>query len=131
MSVGVLRSIPHQSPEIDYGNREYKLKLIFRQDQRTAKMNKLATQLNYRLGEGDGKALYFLGVSDGGKSWGIPRDELDITIQFLIDTCQVLENDSCRKVSINNIRIYQGINPDYYVATVRISIEKIEESDSE
>jgi GTPase len=107
------KSFPHQPPEIDEGNREYKLKLT-----REHKIHKIATQLRFRLYEGEGKALYLLGVSDGGKSWGVTLEQLYDSIDYLQQACLVLTGDC---VTMDKIRVYQGQCPKYYVATVRIS----------
>lgn len=112
----IQKEFPHQPPENDEGNREYKLKLT-----QAHKISKIATQLRYRLYEGDGKALYLLGVSDGGKSWGVELEQLYESIEFLQRACAVLENDSTVKITMEKVRIYQGRCPKYYVATVRIS----------
>jgi GTPase len=61
----VKKLIPNQPPENDYGNREYKYKIDDHD------IDKLATQLKYRLTERAGKALYFLGVFDNGQTVGI------------------------------------------------------------
>ncbi|MFQ6123869.1 MAG: GTP-binding protein [Candidatus Heimdallarchaeota archaeon] len=67
-------------PENPRGNVEYKLKLIHPNDDRLVE---LATQLNYRLNEGDGEAFYELGVSDEGEPVGLPDWELTNSLHVL------------------------------------------------
>ena len=113
--VRIDKIFPHQPPEIDDGNREYKLKL-----HNYSKIHKIASQLRYRLYEGDGKALYILGVSDSGKSWGVEFNDLNKSLKYLQQACSDLSRDSGEIVEINKIRVYQGICPDYFIATVRV-----------
>ncbi len=67
-------------PENPRGNVEYKLKLIHTTEDRLVE---LATQLNYRLNEGDGEAFYELGVSDEGEPVGLPDWELKNSLYVL------------------------------------------------
>ena len=48
-------------PEVENGNKEYKLKIINKENDR---LEKLASQLKWRLNEGNGEALYYIGVND-------------------------------------------------------------------
>lgn len=54
----------HLPPEPQFGNIEYKLKLISPSKQR---LDHLVTQLKWRLNEGSGEAVYEIGVTDSGK----------------------------------------------------------------
>lgn len=56
--------INHLPPEPQYGNIEYKLKLTNPSKQR---LEHLITQLKWRLNEGNGEAIYEIGVTDSGK----------------------------------------------------------------
>ncbi len=67
-------------PENPRGNVEYKLKLIHTTEDRLVE---LATQLNYRLNEGDGEAFYEIGVSDEGDPVGLPDWELKNSLYVL------------------------------------------------
>jgi len=107
--------IPNQPPEIDEGNREYKLKLTCNH-----KIHKIATQLRYRLYEGEGKAVYLIGVSDDGKSDGLDISQLSDSINYLIEACQILSKDSGDNIQIEKIRIYHGKTPNSFVSTIRI-----------
>lgn len=51
-------------PEPQFGNIEYKLKLINPSKQR---LDHLITQLKWRLNEGNGEAIYEIGVTDSGE----------------------------------------------------------------
>ncbi len=59
-------------PEKEEGNVEYKLKLSVADEER---IEKLATQLKYRLKEGGGEAFYEIGISDAGEPVGITEKE--------------------------------------------------------
>lgn len=70
--------------ENDNGDTEYKLKLINISDD---KKFKLASQMKYRIDQGNGISYYIIGVSDSGKLIGI-------TINEFIETWQNLYNVS-------------------------------------
>lgn len=53
----------HLPPEPQFGNIEYKLKLLNPSKQR---LDHLVTQLKWRLNEGNGEAIYQIGVTDSG-----------------------------------------------------------------
>ena len=59
--------------EEDYGNIEYKLKLIKPSEDR---LSHLATQMKFRIGEGSGEAYYRVGVEDDGKATGLAKIEM-------------------------------------------------------
>ena len=69
-----------RSAEIEEGNVEYKLKLI---NPSTDRFQQLVTQLKWRLGEGNGEAMYELGVADGGLLVGLTDPELAESLQTL------------------------------------------------
>lgn len=58
--------------ESDEGNIEYKLKLI-NLDNNT--INKRVTQMKYRLYEGNGECIYYIGIQDDGTPIGLTIDE--------------------------------------------------------
>ena len=66
--------------EREEGNVEYKL-LVTTTDEK--RLQKLATQLNYRLNEGRGEAFYELGVSDDGETVGLTDDEVEKCLKTL------------------------------------------------
>jgi small GTP-binding protein len=65
------------SPEKDDGSVEYKLKLLNIVDER---IKTLATQMRYRCEEGNGEAIYNLGVEDDGTMTGITEEEFNESI---------------------------------------------------
>ncbi len=107
-------------PEKNKGCCEYKLKLIYEdKDIREKKKIKLATQMKYRLYQGNGKAIYILGVSDKGDIEGISQYELDESISFLEKVCEKINANIYKK------RVYQGQGTNTFIATLRIELENI------
>ncbi|KAJ1994382.1 GTP binding protein [Coemansia spiralis] len=79
-------------PEMDRsGNVEYKTKLDAVSDSRATH---LATQLQWRLAEGNGHAVYVVGVRDDGELVGIAEEELEATICVLRRMASQLTNVS-------------------------------------
>nr|GAT58287.1 predicted protein [Mycena chlorophos] len=72
--------IPRLVPEQDDGNVEYKLQLLSPSPGRFAR---LVTQMKWRLLEGGGQAYYELGVADSGILVGLPRAELEASLETL------------------------------------------------
>ena len=68
-----------------YGNIEYKLKFSNITKNR---FDKLSTQLKFRLIEGDGIALYFIGVNDNGELIGINHNEMKYSLTILKKMCK-------------------------------------------
>ena len=66
--------------EKDDGNIEYKRELL-NLDEDT--FNKRMTQMKYRIYEGFGEALYFIGVTDDGKLIGLNEDEYKQSVNNL------------------------------------------------
>jgi GTPase len=66
--------------EYDYGNKEYKLKLCDVNDER---IEGLVTQMKFRLEEGGGECFYEIGVEDNGNPLGLPKDELELSVETL------------------------------------------------
>ncbi|KAF2068881.1 hypothetical protein CYY_009797 [Polysphondylium violaceum] len=67
-------------PEVEFGNIEYKLKLI---NPTPDRLEHLTSQLKWRLGEGMGEAIYELGVEDDGTAVGLPEEDLQASIETL------------------------------------------------
>lgn len=63
--------------ENDFGDREYKLRLI---DLTRERRNELITQMNFRLYEGKGKAFYMIGFTDDGHPVGIIQAHMEESI---------------------------------------------------
>ncbi|KAF8181622.1 hypothetical protein BJ912DRAFT_882213 [Pholiota molesta] len=72
--------LPRLVPEADDGNVEYKLQLL---DPSPARFARLVTQMKWRLLEGGGQAYYELGVADSGDLIGLPRAELEQSLETL------------------------------------------------
>ena len=66
--------------QVEEGNVEYKLKLINPTDVR---LEHLVTQMKWRLQEGQGEAIYKVGVEDNGACTGLTKDELEATMATL------------------------------------------------
>lgn len=116
----MLNKINYIPPENNKGCCEYKLKLIYSQyEVKQKKKIKIASQMKYRLFQGNGKAIYILGVSDNGDIEGIEEEELEKSIEFIEEAC----------ISINALiykkRIYKGNNG--FIATLRIELLNKEE----
>ncbi len=115
--------IPSNKPEIEKGNREYKYQLNYnkydqselREKREKRKKEKIASQMLFRLLEGNGKAIYIIGIEDDGNNKGIKLSELYESLHFLIDASKII------KAKINSIKIYNG--KEGYVSTIRLSLD--------
>lgn len=67
-------------PEPQLGNVEYKLKLINPSKQR---FEHLVTQMKWRLREGNGEAIYEIGVSDSGHLHGLIHGDMTASLDTL------------------------------------------------
>ncbi|VDP14863.1 unnamed protein product [Soboliphyme baturini] len=67
-------------PEDDEGNVEYKLKLI---NPSPSRFQHLVTQLKWRLREGQGEAIYEIGVEDNGTCTGLTATDLAMSLSTL------------------------------------------------
>ena len=118
----ISKMIPKIPKENHKGNKEYKLKLNYnpmdktelREQREQKKKEKIATQLFYRLLEGNGKAIYIIGVRDNGENIGISLKETFESIHFLIDSCKIIQ------AKIRNINIYLG--KEGYITTLIIHL---------
>ena len=68
------------SPEDDYGNVEYKLKLV---DSSSERLQHLTTQMKFRLEEGKGEAYYRIGYEDNGHPLGLMKDDFLLSLSTL------------------------------------------------
>lgn len=82
-----MTTLKHLLPENDNGNIEYKWKLC---NIPSYKIAQLATQMLFRLTEGNGHAEYYLGVTDKGDTTGILKSELNTTLYNLFESCKLL-----------------------------------------
>jgi GTPase len=71
---------PVLPPEDDEGAVEYKYKLV---SPTPTRMGELVTQLNFRLGEGGGQAVYEIGVEDNGQPKGLSPADLAASLSTL------------------------------------------------
>lgn len=67
-------------PENEYGNVEYKLRLT---NPTADRVERLVTQLKWRIREGNGEAIVYLGVRDDGQFVGLTPDEARLSLQTL------------------------------------------------
>jgi GTPase len=90
--------------EKEYGNIEYKRELLnLDQD----KINKRMTQMKYRIYEGLGEALYFIGVADDGTLLGLNNEEYIESVNNLI---LIASNIDC-----NVIKISESNKKNFYI----------------
>ena len=73
-------AIQNLGPEIYDGNTEYKLKIT---DLDHEKLNKRMTQMKFRVEEGCGEAIYYIGVSDDGRTIGLNQSEYEESLANL------------------------------------------------
>jgi GTPase len=109
--------IPKQPKETYYGNREYK-KII--SSLSAKKLEHRTTQCLFRIHEGEGKALYFLGIDDNGVVIGLTYNELCVSLENLLK----IVNKAC--VDIYKIKIYYNTNTLKYCACIRLRKTDIE-----
>jgi len=76
----ILSHKDHLDKEDDDGNVEYKWKLVGVNDER---FKHLVTQMSYRLSEGQGEAIYELGIRDNGFPEGLEEDEMNESIDTI------------------------------------------------
>lgn len=101
--------------EIEEGNVEYKRTVSNLPED---KFHHLLTQMEWRLSEGYGGCVYYLGVDDDGSFYGVSDREQDSSLDALCQSAQ--ESDA----SIVNIRfIYPG-SSDTYIIEVIIKRER-------
>ncbi|KAI0567536.1 GTP-binding protein [Gracilaria domingensis] len=86
----ISRQTAELQPEDDEGFIEYKWSLVSPSRQRFAQ---LVTQLNFRLSEGNGEAIYELGVEDNGRKKGLSQDRLEASLNTLRDMAHELGSE--------------------------------------
>ena len=111
------KKLPNQPPEKEYGNKEYKRYLINHPKNNQDKfIEKRATQMLFRLIEGNGKAIYLFGVEDNGTIKEMNETQLDTTIFYLKKITKSI------KANIKKIRIYKSKNG--FVCSSRIQLSE-------
>ena len=89
-------------PERDDGNHEYKRALVGVPDER---FEELVTQLRWRCEEGEGEALYELGVDDDGSAFGLTEEEMRESAETLRRMAEAIE---CRCTTVRERRTRDG-----------------------
>ena len=116
-----LINIPDQPPEKYYGNREYK---YFIDSSKYKNINnildKRATQMLFRIYEGDGLAKYMIGIKDDGTAIGINSIKAKESLVFLL---QIINKIGAY---LTKIRYYKGSIGYIFAAHVYKEIETIE-----
>lgn len=111
-------AIPAQPREVYYGNREYKRHLLLPNNH---SMHRKSTQLLFRLNEGNGKALYLIGVEDSGRVSGLAKEDMLASLDNFIQMSQII------KCNIEKINVYRIINEtNRYITTIRISRQQVQ-----
>eukprot|EP00927_Polykrikos_kofoidii_P069187 TRINITY_DN64573_c0_g1_i1.p1 TRINITY_DN64573_c0_g1~~TRINITY_DN64573_c0_g1_i1.p1 ORF type:complete len:234 (-),score=46.75 TRINITY_DN64573_c0_g1_i1:125-826(-) len=77
--------------EIDTGCVEYKSQLSAKHGMRS-RVQRLATQMRFRVSEGGGRAFYLIGVSDSGNPAGLARKEHADTIRVVMEAAAMTGN---------------------------------------
>ena len=85
--------------EKDDGNIEYKLRLC---SLNSSRIEELITQMNYRLIEGNGEAIYEIGIKDDGFPEGINKTEFDESIKN-VKSIALQCNANCNIISQKEI----------------------------
>jgi GTPase len=88
-----------REPEKEYGNIEYKLKLINKSETRIKEMT---TQIRFRVNEGMGEAIYVLGCTDSGELLGLTMEEYKESIEVLH---KISDNNNYSLTEISNKKI--------------------------
>ena len=112
------------SPEVEKGNVEYKYALL---DTTAERREHLATQMQWRIGEGHGEAIYEIGVADDGTPRGLSEEELNQTLSTLCDvarridaTCSVLRTATGEQGQVAEVLVRR--NGPENLAEVRVAL---------
>ncbi|XP_061502370.1 GTP-binding protein 2 [Anopheles gambiae] len=113
-------------PEPQVGNIEYKLKLINPSKQR---FEHLVTQMKWRLREGNGEAIYEIGVSDSGFLQGLNDADMTVSLQTLNQMARKLDASTSilRRKSLADQRsvvevLVRKIPDDQHNIEVRVAV---------
>ena len=117
-------------PEPEQGNIEYKLKLISPSSQR---FEHLVTQMKWRLREGDGEAIYQIGVENNGRLTGLTREDMKASLKTLNDMAARLSATTSilreRLANSKNKSTHSNNNEERRVAEVLV--KKLRKGDRE
>lgn len=113
-----LKIIPNQPPEKYYGNKEYKIFLSFEKYKNVDTiLEKKATQMLFRIIEGNGIAKYLIGITDNGEAIGIDYTKTLESLYFLIKISLKID------AVIKKLRFYKGCNG--YILSAHVIKEDI------
>ena len=101
--------------EIEEGCIEYKRDLLNIDDERK---NHLASQMKWRIKEGNGKAIYYIGINDDGSFYGLEKKDLNICIKTIKEIAKII-NAKIIKLERENIN-----NKFYCKIEIEHNIEK-------
>ena len=108
---------PKQPPEKEEGNKEYKRYLFWNNRDKNISeiefINRRASQMLYRLLEGEGKAVYLIGVDDDGRVKSLNDKSIQETIKYV----KIISKEIDANVRV--IRIYKN-----NVCTIRLQLEE-------
>lgn len=107
-------------PEDDNGNIEYKLRITTKCNKR---IEQLATQMKWRLNEGNGYAEYLIGVEDDGNIKNISSKDYNMSLKNIIKIIDIID----AKI-IDNSKI--EVNDDFYYYKIKISADKSDNNSS-
>lgn len=112
MIIHMDKEFPNQPPEKYYGNKEYKRFIDCHSENINYFINKRASQMLFRLIEGDGNAIYILGINDNGIIYSLNKYYIEKTLKYI----KIIANQINADIKV--IRIYKN-----NVCTVRIHLE--------
>ena len=81
------------------------------------RLEKLASQMKYRLAEGGGEAFYVIGITDEGEPLGLPQDEAEYSLKALEKVAEVIG------AKLQILRRRKGKKGIIYEVLVRLSRE--------
>lgn len=129
-------TLPVQPRELYYGNREYKRHLIINDETKPVHirhnlsrlLEKRGTQMLFRLREGNGKAVYLVGVEDNGQTdKGLTYEEFRTSLITFLRITETTE------IKINKLVIYKWLNNQFlqheyrYIFIARMSKPDLED----
>jgi len=104
-------------PESDIGNTEYKRSLSMFDNEH---INHIISQLKWRLYEGDGEAIYFIGVDDNGTIYGFTdEDDMNTSIKVISDA--TFQSDA----KIYNLEYLYENEKKYIKVTIRKNMHEL------
>ena len=104
-----MATIDKLPPEIESGNKEYKLKVI-PDDNR---IEQLASQMKWRIDEGNGIAYYYLGVGDDGTIKGINKLDYNASMKNISKVVKIIN------AKIDNIDYKKKNDSNWSIITIK------------